>query len=80
MGCQGARFARRRSRLHPLTSHLAQEELSGGFKVSRARLEGVPSQKTLKFRLTMVHSKDGIHPTARDWLNRQLLDVLLAKV
>jgi hypothetical protein len=43
MGCQGARFARRRSRLHPLTPQLAQEELSGGFKVSSARLEGVPS-------------------------------------
>ncbi len=42
-----------RGEMHPLTPQLAQEELSGGFKVSRARLEAVPSQKTIKFGLTI---------------------------
>jgi hypothetical protein len=34
MGRQGARFARRRSRFHPLTPHLAQKQLSRGFNAS----------------------------------------------
>jgi len=42
-----------RGEMHPLTPQLAQEELSGGFKVSRARLEAVPSQKTFKLGLTI---------------------------
>ncbi|AMS29487.1 hypothetical protein AEM38_08490 [Hyphomonadaceae bacterium UKL13-1] len=37
-GGQEARFARRRSRFHLLTPKFAQPELSGGFKVSTARL------------------------------------------
>jgi len=43
MGRQGARFARRRSRLHPLTPQLAQTQSSGGFKASEVRPEAVPS-------------------------------------
>ena len=43
MGCQEARFACRRSRFHLLTPHLAQKELSGGFKASEARPEAVLS-------------------------------------
>lgn len=43
MGRQGGRFARRRSRLHPLTPHLAQEQLSGGFKAIEVWSRAVPS-------------------------------------
>ncbi len=43
MGSQGGRFARRRSRLHPLTPQLAQRQLSGGFKASGVQPEAVLS-------------------------------------
>ena len=45
MGRQEARFARRRSRFHPLTPHLAQEESRYGFKASRAWLEPLQSER-----------------------------------
>lgn len=42
---RGGPMARRRSRFHPLTPHLAQRELPCGSKVSGANLRAVPKQQ-----------------------------------
>jgi hypothetical protein len=44
---------------------LPQAVPAQGFKASGERIEGIPSQVIIQIGLTMVHSKVGMHPSAR---------------
>jgi hypothetical protein len=72
MGCQEVKSASPTREARLLTPQLALTPSRRGFKVSRVRLEPLQvffwlclAKDYFRFCLTMVHSKGGMHPTAR---------------
>jgi len=49
------------------------------FKASGDRIEGIPSQEIIQIGLTMVHSKVGMHPSARSALPTKTVSYRMAK-